>query len=94
MSYIAAAARANTGLAPTTGVSQHTGMGPTNVVDLTDATDDNGNNKPSHTLPKVEVEDIPLEEINKDMTPADVESTPFEYGCGMRTRKKPISYEP
>jgi hypothetical protein len=94
MSYIAAAARANAGLAPTTGVSQPTGVGPTNVVDLTDATDDNDNNKPSHTLPKVEVEDIPLEETNNDTAPADVESTPVKYGHGMRTRKKPISYEP
>ena len=38
MSYLAAAARANAGLAPTTGVSQTTGVGSTqNVVDLTDA---------------------------------------------------------
>eukprot|EP00957_Ditylum_brightwellii_P136586 10415694-Ditylum_brightwellii.AAC.1 len=64
------------------------------MVDLTDETDDNDNNKPSHTLPKVEAEDIPMEEINKDTAPADMESTPVEYGCGMRTRKKPISYEP
>eukprot|EP00957_Ditylum_brightwellii_P056703 4297585-Ditylum_brightwellii.AAC.1 len=76
MSYIAAAVRANAGLAPTTGMSQPTGVGPTNAVDLTDATDDDNNNKPPPTLPKVEVEDIPMEEIDKDTVPADMESTP------------------
>eukprot|EP00957_Ditylum_brightwellii_P075595 5745449-Ditylum_brightwellii.AAC.1 len=76
MSYIAAATRANAGLAPTTGVSEPTGVGPTNVVDLTDATDDDSKNKTPHALPKVEVEDIPMEEINKDTVLADVEYTP------------------
>ena len=38
MSYLVAAARENTGLAPTTGVPQTTGVGSThNVADLTDA---------------------------------------------------------
>eukprot|EP00957_Ditylum_brightwellii_P112633 8585873-Ditylum_brightwellii.AAC.1 len=76
MPYIAAAARANSGLAPTMGVSHPTGVVPTKVVDLTDATDDNNDNKPSHILLKVEVEDIPMEEISKDTAPADMESTP------------------
>jgi len=55
----------NTGLAPTTGVSQPTGVGLTNVVDLIDAT--NGDNK-TETLhiSKVEVEDIPMEGVNKE----------------------------
>ena len=39
MSYIVDAARANAGLDPTTGVSQPGGVGPTNVVDLTAASD-------------------------------------------------------
>eukprot|EP00957_Ditylum_brightwellii_P016854 1270820-Ditylum_brightwellii.AAC.1 len=76
MSYIAAAARANAGLAPTTGVPQPTGVGPTNMVDLTDATDDDDKSKSPHILPNVEVEDILMEEINKDTAQADKESTP------------------
>eukprot|EP00957_Ditylum_brightwellii_P190219 14479333-Ditylum_brightwellii.AAC.1 len=34
-----------------------------------------------------------MEEINEDTVLADMESTPVKYGCGMRTRNKPISYE-
>ena len=44
MSYLAAAARANAGLAPTTGVSHPAGVVSTGVVDLTDVTDDNNDN--------------------------------------------------
>ena len=39
MSYLAAAARANARLAPTTGVSQPAGVVSTGVVDLTDVTE-------------------------------------------------------
>ena len=60
MLYLAAAARANAGLAPTTGVSQPTGVGFTDVVDLTDATVDDDNNAGTILVPKVEVEDIPM----------------------------------
>ena len=40
MSYLAAAARANAGLAPTTGVSQPTRVVSIGVVDLTETIDD------------------------------------------------------
>ena len=63
MLYLAAAARANTGLAPTTGVSQPTGVVSTGVVDLTDATDDDANNTGTISVSKVDVEDIPMEEV-------------------------------
>ena len=92
MSYIAAAARENAGLAPTSGVSQPAGVGPTNVVDLTDTPDDDNKSKTLH-IPKEEVEDVPMEEVNEGTVHADVESPPAEYGRGMRIRKKPISYE-
>ena len=92
MSYIAAAVRANAGLAPTTGVSQPVGVGPTHVLDLTDTPVDDDKSETLH-IPKEEVEDIPMEEDNEDTTQADVESPPAEYGRGMRTRKKPILYE-
>ena len=48
MLYLAAAERANTRLAPTTGVSQPVGVVSTYVVELTDATNDNDNNTGSH----------------------------------------------
>ena len=63
MSYLAAAARANAGLAPTTGVSQPTGVVSTGVVDLIDATDDNDDNLGTILVPKVEVENIHMEEV-------------------------------
>ena len=85
MPYIVAAARANAGLAPTTGVSQPAGVVPTNVIDLTDVADDDVKSPTLH-IPKVEVED--------DHTQADVESPPAVYGRGMRIRNKPVSYEP
>ena len=34
-----------------------------------------------------------MDEVNEDTAHADVESSPVEYGRGMRTRKKPILYE-
>ena len=43
MSYLVAAARANAGLAPTTVVSQPTGVVSTGVVDLTDVNDNDDN---------------------------------------------------
>ena len=84
MSYITAAARANAGLAPTSGVSQPAGVGPTNVVDLTDTPDDDDKSATLH-IPKEEVEDIPMEEDNEDTVQADAKSPPVEYGRGTRT---------
>ena len=63
MSYLAAGARANAGLAPTTGVSQPAGVVSTGVVDLTDVTDDDDDNSGTILVPKVEVEDVPMEEV-------------------------------
>ena len=65
MSYLAAAARANAGLAPTTGVSQPTGVISTGVVDLTDVNDDDNDDSGTILVPKVEAEDIPTEEVNE-----------------------------
>jgi hypothetical protein len=92
MSYIAATARANARFAPTTGVSKPAGVGPTNVIDLTDAPNNDDKSK-TLQIPNEEVKDVPMEEDNNNTAQADVESLPAEYGCGMRTRKKPISYE-
>ena len=67
MSYLATAARANAGLARTTGVSQPTGVVSTGVVDLTDVNDDDDDdNSGTILVPKVEVEDIPTEEVNEE----------------------------
>ena len=63
------------------------------MVDPTAASDDDNKSK-TLQIPKEEVEDVPMEEDNKNTAHADVESPPAEYGRGMRTRKKPISYEP
>ena len=87
VSYLAAAARANTGLAPTTGVSWLAGVVSTGVVDLTDATDDNDNNAGIILVPKVEVEDIPMEEVIEEK-----ETTQAQHGRGTRIQKKPESY--
>ena len=55
MSYLAAAARSNAGLSPSTEVSQTTGVGPThNVVDLTDADDKYDKEGVIRKVPKVE----------------------------------------
>ena len=89
MSYLATAARANAGLAPTTEESQPAGVVSTGVVDLTDATDDNDDNSGTISVPKVEVEDIPMEEVIEEQ-----ETAQAQYGRGMRIRKKPVSYEP
>ena len=52
MSYLAAAARANAGLVSTTGVSH--------------VNDDDDDNSGTILVPKVEVEDIPMEEVNEE----------------------------
>ena len=95
MSYLAAAAMANGGLAPTTGVSQPTGVVSTGVVDLTDATDDNDDNSGTILVPKVA--DIPTGEVNEEQETAQTAQYGLghpQYGRGMRTRTKPVSYEP
>ena len=89
MLYLAAAARANAGLAPTTGVSQPAGVVSTGVVNLTDATDDNDDDTGKMSVSKVEVEDIPMEEVIEEE-----ETAQAQYGRGMRIRTKPVSYEP
>ena len=61
MSYLAVAARENAGLAPTTGVSQPTGVVSTGVLDLTDVNDDDDDDSGTILVPKVEVDDIPTE---------------------------------
>ena len=94
MSYLAAAARANAGLAPTTGVSQTTGVGSThNVVDLKD--EDN------ETVPMMDKEeDVIVEYVTgkegEEETAQDknVKYPGPAYGRGMRIRTKPLSYEP
>ena len=82
MPYLAAAARANTGLAPTTGVSQPTGVGSTDVVDLADATDDDADNTETISVPKVKDIDIPMEEVIEEN-----ETAQAQYGRGMRIRR-------
>ena len=99
MTYLAAVDQINADLAPTTGMSQTTGVGPThNVVDLIDADDDDDNMEmvpTAETVPKVEdaidkektVEDfIDTEETAQDET--------HNYGRGMRNCMKPVLYEP
>ena len=64
MSYLAAAVRANTRLPPTTGVSQPARVVSISVVDLTDTTDVYDDTETETIVaPKVEVEDIPMEEV-------------------------------
>ena len=90
MWYLAAAARENAGLAPTTGVSQPAGVVSTGVVDLTDATDDDDNDSGTILVPKVEVDDIPIEEVIEEQKTAQAHcglGHP-QYGCEMRIRKK------
>ena len=61
MSYLAEAARENSGLAPYTEVSQTTGVGPThNVVDLKDANYKDDKEEVISKVPKVE--DVPENE--------------------------------
>ena len=58
MLYLAAAARANAGLAPTTGVSQPAGVVSTGVVDLTDVTDDDDDDSRTILVPNLLRRDI------------------------------------
>ena len=81
MSYLAAAARANAGLAPTTGVTQPAGVVSTGVVDLTDETDNDDDNSGTILVPKVEVENIPMEEVNEE----DENAKTAQYGLGHPT---------
>ena len=62
---------------------------------LTDVTNDDNETETLH-IPKVEVEDIPMEEVSEEeeTTQADAHAPPVEYGRGIRTRKKSIPYEP
>ena len=87
MYYLAASARSNDGLAPSTEVSQTTGVGPTqNVVDLTDSYDKDDKEEVIRKVPKVE--EVPENEEDQDDTPDT------GYGRGTRIIKKPVSYEP
>ena len=70
MLYLAAAVRANVGLAPTTGVAQPAGVVSTGVVDLTEVTDDDDNDSGTILVPKVEVEDIPMGEVIEEQESA------------------------
>ena len=93
MSKLAAAARANAGLPPTTMVSQTTGVAPKNsTINLTREDDDDDD--------RVRVEDV-----TDDKDDGDQEYDPHaneaqepviseNYGHGMRIRKRPESYEP
>ena len=68
----------NTGLAPTTGVSQPTGggskgVGSTRVVDLTNEPDDN-NVTDTIQLTKLEVKDIPTEEVIEEEETAQADT--------------------
>ena len=53
------------------------------MVDLTDLTDDNDNNLGTILVTKVEVDDIPKEEVIEEK-----ETAQAQYGRGMRIRKK------
>ena len=92
MSYLAAAAWANTGLAPTPQVSHTTGLEPIDkIVDLTDADENDVQDLSSEVVYKVE--SVPANE--KDQ-PKDkeyqAEELKKEYGHGMRIRRRPESY--
>ena len=87
ISYLAAAANSNAGLAPSTELSQTTGVEPTqSVVDLTDADDKDDKEEEIMKVPKVE--DLPENEEDQDDT------SDTGYVRGIRIRNKPISYEP
>ena len=67
------------------------------MVDLTDATDGNDDDSGTILVPKVEGEDIPTEEVNEE--DKNAKSAQYgighpQYGRGMRTRTKPVLYEP
>ena len=48
------------------------------MADLTDATDDDNDNSETILVPKVEVEDIPTEEVNEE----DETAKSAQYGLG------------
>ena len=71
------------------------------MVDLTDVNDDDDNDSGTILVPKVEAEDIPMEEVNEEDETVNeaAKSAQYglghpQYGCGMRTQTKPVSYEP
>ena len=93
MSRIAADARENAGLPPTTMVSNNTGVAPrSNTIDLMGEDDDDDD--------MVRVEDVKDDEDDGDQEydpHANVVQEPVpseECGRGMRIRKQPESYEP
>ena len=82
MSHLAAAARANAGLAPTIMASQATGVAPTrNSIDLTNEDDDDDD--------KVCVEDVSDDEDDNDARENETQEPVINenYGRGMRIRK-------
>ena len=94
MPYLAAAYCANSGLAPTPGVFQTTGVEPNNnVVDLTDADDNDDEDLSSEVVHKVE--NVPG---SKNDQPEDYKEQAEEhnrgYSLGMRIRKRIESYVP
>ena len=74
------------------------------MVDLTDVNDNDDDDSGTILVPKVEVEDIPTEEVNEEDKTANEEDKTAksaqygighpQYGRGMRNRKKPVLYEP
>ena len=62
------------------------------MVDLTDATDDDDNDKEIISVPKVEDIDIPMEEVVEEKETAQAQTV--KYPRGMRIRTKPVLYEP
>ena len=100
-SYLAAAARANAGLAPLTGVSQTTGVLPTKVVDLTAEEEEYVSTEYSKGVSKANFDNNIKEERISTMddfgeTAQDVAAMypGPAYGRGKRVRNKPVSYEP
>ena len=72
-------------------------MVSTDVVDLTDVNDDDDDNSGTLLVPKVEVEDIPTEEVNEEHKNAKSAQYGLghpQYGRGMRTQTKPVLYVP
>lgn len=98
-SYLAAAARENAGLAPITGVSQTTGVLPTEVVDLTAEEDDFVSTEYPQGVSKANF-DIKEERFSTMDDFGETEQNVAAmypgpaYGRGKRARNKPVSYEP
>ena len=71
-------------------------MVSTGVVDLTDVTDDDDDdNSGTILVPKLEVEDNPMKDVIEEQETAQAQyglGHP-QYGRGMRTQNKPVSYE-